>query len=85
MMPTLGPGDQVLVDPKAFADRRPQRDDVVLAKHPFQPTIMVKRVADVVEDGVILVGDNPSGSTDSRGLGRIRFEAILGSVQSRIG
>ena len=84
MLPGLAPGDFVLVDPTAYEENSPIQGDVVLVKHPYQAMQMVKRISDVVEDGVMVIGDNPSASTDSRTFGRIHFEHVLGQVTSRI-
>jgi len=84
MLPTLSPGDFVLVDPHGFDGRPPQPSDVLVARHPYQPTVIVKRVAEVVDGGVTLVGDNPEASSDSRSFGTITFDAIIGRVTSRI-
>lgn len=84
MRPTLSPGDFVLVDPLAFRDERPVSGELVVARHPYRDQVIIKRVAEVVEDGVSLRGDNPDASSDSRGFGRVRFTAILGRVTSHI-
>ena len=84
MRPTLSPGDFVLVDPLAFKDQPPRLGDVVIARHPYRAQMLIKRVSEIVDDGVILIGDQPEASSDSRGFGRIAFSAIIGQVTSRI-
>lgn len=84
MMPGLAPGDFVLIDPRAYDDRSPDEGEVVLIRHPYQPIEMVKRVSDVLDDGIVVIGDNESASTDSRAFGRIRRDQLLGRVTSRI-
>jgi len=85
MLPILKPGEEVLVDSKAYRRVSPQPGDIVVAQHPFQRDLqMVKRVASQLEDGrFILGGDNPIDSTDSRSFGPVAREQILGRVTSR--
>ncbi len=85
MMPLLEPGDEVLVDPRAYRDSPPQVGEIVLAQHPFQPELkMVKRVASILEDGgCYLAGDNSLESSDSRSFGPVPPDRILGRVTGR--
>lgn len=64
MLPRLWPGD-VLVTVPALAPLRPGQ--VVVALDPADPDhLVVKRVTRVGRGRVVLHGDNPDGSTDSR-------------------
>ncbi|MCA9932878.1 MAG: nickel-type superoxide dismutase maturation protease [Anaerolineales bacterium] len=87
MFPLLQPGDEVLIDPRAFEKRPPQVGDVVMAQHPTQPGLkIVKRVTAVLpDDHYQISGDNPSASTDSRTFGPVSRQQILGLVTSRFG
>lgn len=89
MVPLLQPGDEVLVDLRAYSQKRPRSGDVVVARHPHQVDLkIIKRVTDVVEDGrFYLQGDNPdpAASSDSRSFGLVSLEYILGRVTSRFG
>lgn len=77
MLPDLKDGDVVLVKPSESY----QIGDVVVAKHPFkQSVVLIKRVREINENDVFLIGDNPSESTDSRTLGNIPKKDILGKV-----
>jgi len=87
MEPTLGAGDRVIVDLWTYRHRPPRPGEVVLieAAHPGSPTI-VKRVA-VSPDGdahdkrkLWVLGDNPVSSADSRQIGWIPLERIVGRV-----
>ena len=83
MEPTLHDGDVVKVDLDAYATTSPQPGDVILARHPFIRDVrIVKRVARVVPEGLVLQGDNPDPleSTDSRSYGPLPVERVLGRV-----
>ena len=42
--------------------------------------MLVKRVSAVLEDEIVLRGDNPGASTDSRSFGPVPAGAVLGRV-----
>lgn len=84
MRPTLSPGDFVLVNPVAFKDHSPVPGDVVVVQHPFRAQVIIKRVYETVDGGILIRGDSPEMSSDSRGFGRIASGAILGRVTSHI-
>ena len=85
MSPLLKPGDEVLVNPRAYRRMPPNPGDIVVARHPYRiDLLLVKRVAAVLADGHCLIeGDNPSESTDSRSFGAVTPKQILGQVTSR--
>lgn len=87
MAPLLEPGDEILIDPRAYRRRRPRPGDIVVARHPYRTDVrLIKRVAAVSEDGTCtLTGDNPTESTDSRTFGAIPHTYILGRVTCRFG
>ena len=82
MEPTYSDGDIVSVDLDAYSESPPAPQDIVLACHPFKrDTFMVKRVRELTPDGrVFVVGDDLLHSTDSRSLGPLKPELILGRV-----
>ena len=84
MEPVLQDGQTVLVRPLA-AGERPVVGDLVLARHPFRRSVhLLKRVGRVDGEGRLeLLGDNPPESTDSRQLGPVAAERLLGLVTSR--
>ena len=86
MLPLLQPGDLVLVNQSAYADRLPEPGELVVARHPDRPSwLLVKRVAAVLDDEkCLLIGDNPVESTDSRSFGAVPLDLILGRVTSVI-
>ncbi len=85
MIPLLKPGEEVLVNPKAYHQSLPQVRDLVVAVHPYRPDLkIIKRVVFVSEDGsCFLQGDNLTESSDSRSFGLVVAEKILGKVTSR--
>lgn len=85
MMPNLKPGDEILVDTRAYRKLPPQVDDIVVARRPDQPSVtIIKRVRAVQENGtLILLGDSPASSTDSRAFGSVAPENIIGKATSK--
>lgn len=85
MCPTLRPGDHLLVNRAAYLLSRPRPGDVVVLRDPEEPgRVLVKRVADPADGGsCFVVGDNPAASRDSRRLGPVPRELILGKVWFR--
>lgn len=86
MLPTLKPGDIILIDENAYKTEKPKLGDVIVAHHPYrQNFLLVKRIANLESDDTyFLVGDNSSVSNDSRSFGSINLTAILGKVTSRL-
>ena len=82
MLPALAAGDYVVVDTRAYARRSPGPGEVVLARDPREPSReIVKRVAGPDDaGGVVLLGDNPAVSTDSRDFGPVSTEEVTGRV-----
>jgi nickel-type superoxide dismutase maturation protease len=80
MEPTLAPGDRLLVTRASHL----QPGDVVAARDPRDHRrIVVKRVGALLGDEVVLRGDNPWASTDSRSFGTVPRRAVLGRVMRR--
>ncbi len=81
MRPALSPGDRVLVGRWLRARRR----DLVVSRDPEQHAIyLVKRVANLEPNGdVVLRGDNPNVSRDSRHFGAVPARLIVGRVVFR--
>jgi len=75
MLPTLHPGDRLLVLRRV----PPRLGDVVAVVDPRVPArTMVKRVAALDHRGVTVLGDNPGASTDSRDLGPLAPATVRG-------
>ena len=80
MRPALEPGDRLVV----VRGRRPRPGQVVALADPRRPgRLVVKRVADVSGAGVVVLGDNPAASTDSRQFGPVPPAAVRGRVVYR--
>lgn len=81
MAPALEPGDRLLV---VRASRIPRIGDVVLGRDPRDAgRELIKRVADVGPQGVVLHGDNPSASTDARTFGTLAAASVRWRVLGR--
>lgn len=83
MLPTLHPGDYVVVDCCFYKKQLPKVGEIVLALDPRdRALVIVKRVGGFHADGTIdLLGDNGTESTDSRLFGPVSLTAILGRVR----
>ena len=80
MVPTLGHGDQLVVQWGA----RIRPGDVVVLRHPFQQDLLVvKRAAQRREGGWWVLGDNAYAGGDSTDYGTVPDELVLGKVRFR--
>jgi nickel-type superoxide dismutase maturation protease len=81
MEPALRPGDRLLVR----RTRRIRPGQVVLARHPTRPDLLiVKRAARRVDGGWWLESDNPAaGTVDSRRFGAVPLTLIEGRLLTR--
>jgi nickel-type superoxide dismutase maturation protease len=83
MAPTLVPGDLVLITPRQARATLPALGSIVVARHPDRPaTRIIKRLADVQDGGLVLLGDNSVASTDSRQFGVVPSRLLIGEVTS---
>ncbi|MBP2405130.1 nickel-type superoxide dismutase maturation protease [Streptomyces netropsis] len=81
MVPTLNPGDQILVQYGATV--RP--GDVVVLRHPFrQDLLIVKRAVERRAGGWWVVGDNPLVENDSREFGTVPDEFVVARARLRL-
>ena len=81
MEPALRPGDWLLV----WRTRRLRAGQIVLARHPGRPDLLiVKRAARRVDGGWWLESDNPDvGAVDSHRFGAVPGDLIEGRVLGR--
>ncbi len=83
MFPTLHHGDFLFIAPICLF--RPgsrygsgcRVGNIVVARHQ-KFGLIVKRVADVTQEGVILEGDNVEASTTAENIGLVPFSAVVG-------
>lgn len=81
MLPTLRPGDQLLL----FYGGRVRPGDVVVLRHPFQHDLLiVKRVRGRRRAGWWVVGDNPRVVNDSREFGAVPAELVVARAVLRL-
>lgn len=80
MRPTLQPGDWLLADPDAYRARRPRNGELVLLPDPRDPgRLLVKRAAGFDgADQLLVRGDAPEASTDSRIFGAVDPATVEG-------
>lgn len=85
MLPSLRPGEDVLVMPVS-ATTKLSPNDVVVCFHPFKPNIrMIKRISEIFYDGgCYVLSDNAAEGSDSRSFGVIERSLIIGKVTSRL-
>ena len=80
MNPCFRAGDTVLVRPAV----RASVGSIVVSRHPFKSDVLlIKRVTEVTDEGMHVMGDNPAESTDSRSLGAIPWVHLVGVVTAR--
>ena len=80
MLPTLLPGDRLLV----LRPAQVRLGDLVAVADPrLAGRTLVKRVAARGPEGVTVLGDNPAASTDSRALGLLSPGAVRGRAVYR--
>ena len=74
MLPAYTHGKIVI----AWRFRRPKPGDVVIVRH--HRIEIIKRVDQLQDDQMYLLGDNPGESTDSRQFGWLPIKAVIGVV-----
>ena len=79
MLPTLRPGDRLLVSYR----RRPEPGDVVVARF-VDGTIAVKRAAERRTTGWWLLSDNAEAGTDSRHRGAVDDRDVWATAVARV-
>ncbi len=84
MQPTLEPGDRVLVR-RLGRKPAPSLRSVVVTWHPQRSKLrLIKRLSRLDSTGLWLLGDNPAESTDSRQLGAVPTNMMIGEVVGRL-
>ena len=80
MLPTITPEDQLFIDKRAEI----QVEKIVVAKHPIQDTLIVKRIQRISQGMIWLTSDNSAVGSDSRDFGPVDKEAIIGTVVAKV-
>lgn len=80
MLPTLKPGDHVLVNRMSYIFKLPRKDDIVAVKDPRDGKILIKRITKIKGSKYFVTGDNKEESTDSRKFGMLDMSDIIGKV-----
>ncbi len=85
MLPTLRPGDRLLVDRAAYRDRAPRPGEIVVLVDPEVPSRwLVKRVGPPgPTPGIVVLSDAPGATRDSRRFGPVPRDRIVGRVYRR--
>jgi len=78
MCPTLSDEDLVLV--RFTHGKAPEIGRLVVARHPENRNIIIKRVRSRGDSAAYLSSDNPTEGTDSRHFGSVDFANIIGTV-----
>jgi signal peptidase I len=87
MSPTLKPGEFILVDTWIYQEATPKEGDIVIFQYGAENRWLVKRIAywpdgKLIENNeYFLLGDNKKDSLDSRRLGGIQQDQIIGKVK----
>ena len=85
MLPTLAPGDHLLVDPRAYRKHPPEAGHLVVVRHPaVQGSVLVKRVRDRDGSRLWLASDNAEADAETRQLEPIEASSVFGRVTSII-
>lgn len=78
MEPTFKNGSIVIGSSIPYLFSRPKKHDIVVFK--FDKKIFIKRIKQIKDGRYFLAGDNAKDSLDSRKIGWIERENILGKV-----
>ena len=84
MSPTLKEGDIVFYKKYLINKSNLKVGQVVIFRHPIQDRIQIKRIKQIKENCIEVIGDNSKYSTDSRSFGFVQNEKIIGIVTSKI-
>ena len=84
MLPSFNEGDYLLVCNIAYLLSKPRLKDVVIAKHPNNNTLIIKRISKISGRRYYLSGDNEEESSDSKDFGVLGRKEIIGKVFFKI-
>lgn len=84
MIPSLLPGDEILISSIPFLFSSPKTSDVILIKDPTSEKRVIKRVARVKNNTYFVLGDNKTDSKDSNSYGWIPKKRVIGKMVLKI-
>lgn len=76
MLPTISSGSLVFVSSLLPI----RKGHIVLVKDPRDGKKLLKRVQNIIDDKIFVIGDNAEESTDSRTFGPVPYASILGRM-----
>ena len=82
MSPTLKEGDKIFFKKYLINKSNLKVGQIVIFRHPIQDRIQIKRIKQIKENCIEVIGDNSKDSTDSKSFGFIQNEKIIGIVTS---
>ena len=84
MLPSLKEGDLVFFKIYKEGKSKPKSGQIVIFNHPLKNTICIKRITEVNQKNIRVLGDNIEFSEDSNKFGLINNEKIIGIVTSKL-
>ena len=84
MSPTFREGDKVFYKKYLINKSNLKVGQIVIFRHPLQDRIQIKRIKQIKENCIEVIGDNSKYSTDSKSFGFVQNEKIIGIVTSKI-
>ena len=84
MLPTFKEGDKFFYKKYLINKSNLKVGQIVIFRHPIQDRIQIKRIKQIKENCIEVIGDNSKYSTDSKSFGYVQNEKIIGIVTSKI-
>ena len=84
MLPTLKEGDMVFFKKYIKNKSLLKIGQIVIIYHPLKNIRLIKRVKNIIENSIEVLGDNIEYSDDSNKFGLINHEKVVGIVTSKI-
>ena len=84
MAPNFKEGDRIFYKKYLINKSNLKVGQVVIFRHPIQERIQIKRIKQIKENCIEVIGDNSKYSTDSKSFGFVQNEKIIGIVTSKI-
>ena len=84
MLPSFREGDYLLVCNIAYLLSSLKKGDVVIARHPSDKQLILKRILKIKDKKYFLAGDNQKDSSDSKNFGKVNRKSLVGKVFFKI-